>query len=111
MRLERGLRALAAQGLRSEEMRKLDVERLRAGQRDAALKEVKSSLILEKIADAEKLEVSDQEIEKEIEELATQLKQTPDAIRARLTRDGALERIRGRIRNEKALEFLYSRSA
>src|SRR5262249_28246909 len=94
LRLERGLRALAAQGLRSEEMRKLDVERLRAGQREAALKEVKSSLILEKIADAEKLEVSDQEIEKEISDLAEQLKQTPDAIRARLTRDGALERIR-----------------
>lgn len=111
LRLERGLRALAAQGLRSEDMKKMDFDRLRAGQREAALKEVKSSLILEKIADAEKLEVSDQEIDKEIEELATQMKQTPDAIRARLTRDGALDRIRGRIRNEKALEFLYSRSA
>jgi trigger factor len=111
LRLERGLRALAAQGLRSEDMKKMDLDRLRAGQRDAALKEVKSSLILERIADAEKLEVSDQEIDKEIEELATETKQTPDAIRARLTRDGALDRIRGRIRNEKALEFLYSRPA
>ena len=111
LRLERGLRALAAQGLRAEDMKKMDVERLRAGQRDAALKEVKSSLILEKIADAEKLEVSDEEIDKEIAELAAQMKQTPEAIRARLTRDGALDRIRGRIRNEKALEFLYSRSA
>jgi len=111
LRLERGLRALAAQGLRAEDMKKMDLERLRAGQRDAALKEVKSSLILEKIADAEKLEVSDAEIDKEIEALATQMKQTPEAIRTRLTRDGALDRIRGRIRNEKALEFLYSRSA
>jgi len=111
VRLERGLRALAAQGLRAEDMKKMDLERLRAGQREAALKEVKSSLILEKIADAEKLEVSDAEIEKEIEALATQMKQTPEAIRTRLTRDGALDRIRGRIRNEKTLEFLYSRSA
>jgi len=111
VRLERGLRALAAQGLRAEDMKKMDLERLRSGQRDAALKEVKSSLILEKIADAEKLEVSDAEIDKEIEALATQMKQTPEAIRTRLTRDGALDRIRGRIRNEKALEFLYNRSA
>lgn len=111
VRLERGLRALAAQGLRAEDMKKMDFDRLREGQREAALKEVKSSLILEKIADAEKIEVADREIDKEIEELATQMKQTPEAIRARLTRDGALDRIRGRIRNEKALDFLYGRSA
>ena len=111
VRLERGLRALAAQGLRAEDMQKMDLPRLRAGQREAALKEVKASLILEKIAEAEKIEVSDQEIDGEIEALAQQTRQTAEAIRARLTREGALDRIRGRLRNEKALDFLYRRSA
>jgi trigger factor len=111
IRLERGLRALAAQGLSSEHMKKMDVPRLRAGQRDQALQEVKASLLLEKIADEEKIEVGDEEINREIEALATQTNQTADAIRARLTRDGALDRIRNRIRNEKALEFLYRQSA
>lgn len=111
VRLERGLRALVAQGMRAEDMKKMDLNRLRAGQREQAVQEVKASLLLDKIADAEKIEVSDEEIDREIDALATQSKQTPEAIRARLTRDGALDRIRNRIRNEKTLNFLYHQSA
>ncbi len=111
VRLERGLRALAAQGLKAEDMKKMDLPRLRAGQRDQALGEVKAALLLDKIADEEKIEVADDEINREIEALATQTNQAPDAIRARLTRDGALDRIRNRIRNEKALDLLYRQSA
>jgi trigger factor len=111
VRLDRGLRALASQGMSSEHMKKLDFGRLRAGQHDQAVQEVKASLLLEKIADEEKIEVGDDEIDREIEALAKQTNQAPDAIRARLTRDGALDRIRNRIRNEKALEFLYRQSA
>jgi trigger factor len=111
IRLERGLRALAAQGMSSEHMKKMDIPRLRAGQRDQALQEVKAALLLEKIAEEEKIEVGDDEIGNEIEALAKQTNQAPDAIRARLTRDGALDRIRNRIRNEKALDFLYRQSA
>ena len=111
IRLERGLRALAAQGMSSEHMKQMDLPRLRAGQHDQAVQEVKASLLLEKIANEEKIEVGDDEINREIEALATQTNQTADAIRARLTRDGALDRIRNRIRNEKALDFLYRQSA
>jgi trigger factor len=111
VRLDRGLRALASQGMRSEDMKKLDLGRLRAGQRDQAVQEVKASLLLEKVADEEKIQVGDDEINREIEALAKQTNQAPDAIRARLTRDGALDRIRNRIRNEKALDFLYRQSA
>jgi trigger factor len=111
VRLERGLRALASQGMRSEDMKKMDLNRLRAGQRDQALEEVKASLLLDKIADLEKVEVSDEEINQEIEALATQTKQTSEAVRARLTRDGALDRIRNRIRSEKTLNLLYHQSA
>jgi trigger factor len=111
IRLDRGLRALAWQGMKSEDMKKLDFGRLRAGQRDQAVQEVKASLLLEKIADEEKIQVGDDEIDREIEALAKQTNQAPDAIRARLTRDGALDRIRNRIRNEKALDFLYRQSA
>jgi trigger factor len=111
VRLERGLRALAAQGMKTEDIKKMDLNRLRVGQRDQALQEVKASLLLDKIAEEEKIEVSDEEIDREIDALATQSKQTPEAIRARLTRDGALDRIRNRIRSEKTLDFLYRQSA
>ncbi len=111
LRLERGLRALAAQGMRTEDMKRMDFPRLRAGQREGALREVKASLILEQIADQEKIEVSDEEFDRELEALATQSKQTLEQVRARLTQDGGLDRIRHRIRNEKILDSLYRRSA
>ncbi len=111
IRLERGLRALAAQGLSAEHMKKMDLPRLRAGQRDQAIHDVKAALLLEKVAEAENVQVSDDEMNAEVDSLAKQTKQTAEAIRTRLTRDGGLDRIRTRIRNEKTLEFLYHQSA
>ena len=111
IRLERGLRALAAQGLTAEQMKKMDLNRLRAGQREQAIHDVKAALLLERVAEEENVQVSDDELNQELESLAKQSKQTSEAVRARLTRDGGLDRIRTRIRNEKTLEFLYGQSA
>ncbi len=111
LRLERGLRALAAQGMKMEDLKKMDLPRLRAGQREQAVQDVKSSLLLERIAELEKISVSDEEMKREIEALARQSKQTPEAVQARLTEDGGLDRIRMRIRSEKTLDFLYHQSA
>ena len=111
LRLERGLRALAAQGMKMEDLKKMDLPRLRAGQREQAVQDVKSSLLLERIAELEKISVSDEEMKHEIEALARQSKQTPEAVQARLTEDGGLDRIRMRIRSEKTLDFLYHQSA
>ena len=110
-RLERGLRALAAQGMRTEDMKKMDLGRLRSGQHDAALRELKAALILEQIAENEKIEISDEELDREVEIMALQAKQPLEKVRARLTEDGGLDRIRHRLRNEKTLDFLYRRSA
>jgi trigger factor len=111
VRLERGLRALAAQGMKMEDMKKMDLPRLRVGQRDQAVQDVKSSLLLERIAELEKIEVGDEELNHELAAVAQQTKQTPEAVRARLTQDGGLDRIRNRIRSEKTLDFLYHQSA
>jgi trigger factor len=111
VRLERGLRALAAQGMKMEDLKKMDLPRLRAGQRDQAIQDVKSSLLLERVAELENISVSDEEMNHEIDALAKQSKQTSEAVRARLTEDGGLDRIRLRIRSEKTLDFLYRQSA
>ncbi|MGA9507566.1 MAG: trigger factor [Candidatus Sulfotelmatobacter sp.] len=111
LRLERGLRALAAQGMKMEDLKKMDLPRLRAGQREQALSDVRSSLLLERIADLEKINIGDEEVNREIDALAKQSKQTSEAVRARLTEDGGLDRIRMRIRSEKTLDFLYHQSA
>jgi trigger factor len=106
-RVDRGLRALAAQGVRSENLKRMDVGRLREGQREAARREVQASLLLDKIAELEKIEVAEEELQKEIDSMARQMKQTPEAIRKRLEDNGSLDRLRARMRNEKTLDKLY----
>jgi trigger factor len=110
LRLERGLRALASQGMKTEDMRRLDFKRLRAAQRDGATKEVKSGLLLNKIADTENIQISDEELDQEITSLAAHTHQAPEDVRKQLTQDQGLERIRARMRSEKALNFLYGQS-
>jgi trigger factor len=108
-RLDRGLRALAAQGMRTEDMRNLDFGRLRAAQRDAATAEVKGSILVDRIADAENVSVSDEDVEKEVQAMAFSMREPVDSVRARLTEDDGLARIRERLRREKMGALLYER--
>ena len=110
-RLDRGLRALAQQGMRTEEMRKLDFDRLRAAQHDSAVNEVKGSLLLDRIAGEEKIEVTDAEVERELEILSLQTREPLDTLRQRLTGDGSLARIREQLRREKTGSLLYEKLA
>jgi trigger factor len=97
--------------MRQEDIKKMDFNRLRAGQREQAVQEVKASILLDKVAEEEKIEVSDEEIDKEVAALARQSKQSEESIRTRLNQEGALDRIKARIRSEKTLDFLYNQSA
>ena len=103
-RLDRGLRALA-----TEDMRKLDFPRLREGQRAGAIDEVKGSIVLDKIAEAEKVEVNDEELEKELMMLSMQMREPLDALRDRLTQEGSLGRLREQIRRDKTGKLLVER--
>jgi trigger factor len=108
-RLDRGLRALAAQGMRTEDMRKLDFAGLREAQRNSAIAEVKATLILDKIATAENVEVSDEELERELQIISVQTREPLESLRTRLTNEGALARIREQLRREKTASLLYDR--
>jgi trigger factor len=108
-RLERGLRALAAQGMNTEQMRKLDFGRLRAAQRDGAAAEVRSSILLDRIAGEENISVSDEELDRELQLAALQSREPVEALRKRLTDDGGLARIREQLRREKTASVLYER--
>ena len=110
-RLDRGLRALAQQGMRTEDMRKLDFNRLREAQHDSAVNEVKGSLLLDRIADEEKIEVTDAEVDRELEILSLQSREPLDTLRHRLTEDGSLARIREQLRREKTGSLLYEKLA
>jgi trigger factor len=108
-RLERGLRALAAQGMRTEDMRKLDFERLREAQRESAAAEVKGALVLDRIADMEDIQVSDEEMERELLVISLQTREPIESLRDRLTREGGLARIREQLRREKTGNLLVER--
>jgi trigger factor len=110
-RLDRGLRALAAQGMRTEDMRNLDFDRLRAAQRPSATAEVKGSMLLDRIADAENISVAEEDVENELQGIALQMREPVEALRTRLTEDGSLARIRERLRREKMGALLYERLA
>jgi trigger factor len=110
-RLDRGLRALASQGMRTEDMRNLDFDRLRAAQRPSATSEVKGSIILDRIADVENVNVPEEDVDRELQAISLQMREPVDALRARLTEDGSLARIRERLRREKMGAVLYDRLA
>jgi len=110
-RLDRGLRALASQGMRTEDMRNLDFDRLRAAQRPSATAEVKGSVLLDRIADVENVTVPEEDVENELHALSMQMREPVDALRVRLTEDGSLARIRERLRREKMGALLYERLA
>jgi trigger factor len=70
--------------------------------------DLRSSLLLERIAEEEKLDVTDQEIDDEINAIADASRQTPEQVRAILTKQGGERSIAGRLRNRKALDLLVA---
>jgi trigger factor len=108
-RLDRGLRALAAQGMETEQMRKLDFARLRAAQRDSASAEVRTFILLDRIAEDENITVSDEELDQELQLAALQSREPVDTLKVRLTADGGLARIREQLRREKTASVMYER--
>jgi trigger factor len=110
-RLDRGLRALAQQGMSVEDMRKLDFARLREAQRDQAINEVKASMLLDRIAEAEGVTVNDEDVDRELLMLSIQSREPLEALLERLSKDGGLDRIREQMRREKTGSALYEKLA
>jgi trigger factor len=110
-RLDRGLRALAQQGMTADDMRKLDFVRLRAAQRDQAVGEVKASLILDRIAEREGIEVTSDELERELLMASLQARQPLEAMREKMQKDGSIERMREQMRREKTGTLVYEKLA
>jgi len=77
-----------------------DMVRLRAGE------DLRGSMLLERVAEAEQIEVSPEEIEAEIQTIAEGTRQTPEQVRAALTKQGGERSIADRLRNRKALDLL-----
>jgi trigger factor len=106
VQVERQLRELAAQGVDPRSI-KLDWEKVKEGRREAAARDVRASLILERIAEAEAIYANNDEVDRELNQLAKREREPVAALRMRFEKDGTLARIASRIRTDKVLNFLF----
>jgi trigger factor len=104
-RLESVVRDMIGRGIDPRNT-ELNWEGAREELRGQAESDVRSSLLLERIAEVEKLEASSEEIETEIEAMANSSRQPKEQIRAALTKEGGDRSIASRLRNRKALDLL-----
>ena len=106
VRLERTVRTLAAQGVDPRAVN-IDWVALRKHQHDRAVDDVKAELLIDRVAEAEKIDATDEEVEKQIEALAERGGESATALRARLTKQGALDRMKSKLRSDKTIDWLY----
>ncbi len=71
-----------------------------------AEEDVRATMLLERVAEVENISVSPEEIEAEIDAIATASRQPKEQVRAALTKDGGERSIAHRLRNRKALDLL-----
>ena len=88
----------------------LNLDRMRDELRQRALLEVKGYLLLEAIAEKEKIEASEDDLAKHFDKLASELKQPAEKVRAAFNRQESLDNLKGRLRQDKALAFLLSKA-
>jgi trigger factor len=105
VRLERVVRSLAAQGVDPRAVN-VDWVTLRRRQEDRAKEDVKAELIIDRIATAENIDVTEEDVQKELGHLASHSGESVEAIRARLTKQGTLDRMKAKLRSDKTLDWL-----
>ena len=88
----------------------IDWGQFREAQREPARASVASALVLDEIARRENLTVSNEDVDKEIEQFAVRSGRTPAAVRAQIEKDGGLGRLTGGLRREKAVDLALSRA-
>jgi trigger factor len=109
MNVEGRLRELAAAGADLSQL-KLNWDDIRESQREQAMRDVKASLILDRIAEREAIETLTDEVDREVQRIARQQQEPVPAVRKRLEEEGVIRRIASRIRTDKTLNFLFEQS-
>ena len=109
-RLESIVRDMIGRGI-DPRNRDVNWEGAREEMKVQAEEDVRASMLLEQIAEEEKIEVSDEEVEAEIESIATASRQPKEQVRAALTKDGGERSIAHRLRNRKALDLLIENAS
>jgi trigger factor len=108
--IENRIRSLSTQGVDPRKLN-LDWDKLKETQAPRALKDVRASLLLEKVADREAIHATREEVDAEVQRIARQDREAVAAVRRRLEQDGTLGRIASHIRTQKTLNFLFEQAS
>ena len=108
-RLEEFVRRLMEQGIDPMKA-EIDWKEFRERQRAAAAETVRSTLVLDEIARRESIQATEDDVSEEIARFAERAGRTPAAVRARLEKEDALERIRLGVRREKTVKWLLEQA-
>jgi trigger factor len=104
-RLEDLVRGLMLQGVDPEKV-EFDWKELRRREEGPARRAVHARLMLDALARAEALSVSDEDVESAIEREARRIGKSVDELRSRLQKQGALAALKSQILREKSLDYL-----
>ncbi|HZS37346.1 MAG TPA: trigger factor [Polyangia bacterium] len=105
-------RAKLGMAMRGVDVRNLnlDEQRLRDEMRESANDEVRAAFLLDAIAEKEKVEVSDADLEKRLAEMAQSRDKSVPRLKAELQKDGRLDAVKHQLREEKTLDLVLSRA-
>ena len=88
----------------------IDWSAFRESQRDVAREAVAAALALDEVTRREQLQVTEEEVEREVGRYAERTGRTPAAVRAALEKEGGLTRVAAGLRREKSIDFVMSRA-
>ncbi|MGI6621260.1 MAG: trigger factor [Bacillota bacterium] len=112
--MERFMNRLANAGTKLEDymaLNQVSWDELQAEFNKQAEHDVKRELVLDALADQEDIQVSEETVDRVMEELAAEMNQDPKAVKTTLEIRGALDDIRGQLRRMEAMNLIASRAA
>ncbi len=103
--LQRQYISLLQRGLNRQQIEE-QMEQLRAGSEEEAKKQLKTFFLMDKVADKLELDVTEEEINGHVAQLAVQRGQRPEKMKEQMERDGSLAQFRLDIRQNKCINKL-----
>jgi len=103
--LQRQYTNLLKQGLGKEQLDE-HMEQMRAGSEEQAREQLKTFFIMDKVAEKLGIEVTDEEVNGHIAQIAIQQGQRPERLREDMLRDGTLAQFKLEVRDEKCVAKL-----
>jgi len=88
----------------------IDWSAFRESQREVAREAVAAALVLDEITRREQLDVTEEEVEREMQQYAERTGRTAAAVRAALEKEGGLSRVYSGLRREKSIDFVMARA-